>query len=273
MAFRLLLAAAAMVLLAGCATSPVLVPNGPPAGPEQPLPASLQAAPELTARAIVERATAAAGGETWRRPRTLKLTGYGVFYDKTGKATVHERYEMYRVYPAWKGAAHAADGKVRIQSFSNGKPALLLAFDGKQSYTAAGPQPPSEADRQWSENFGFGSIRFALDEGYALSRVADDLIDGRPAFKVKLTDPSGGETFFGIAQDTYQVLWVGFTTPRGWHERTYSDFYQKPGVSWVQPGRIRLLYNGVKQNEIIWRDFEVNADMADDLFVVPAPRP
>jgi hypothetical protein len=67
----------------------------------------------------------------------------------------------------------------------------------------------------------------------------------------------------------YAVLSVGFATPRGWHERIYSNFYQKPGLSWVQPGRIRLYYNGVKQNEIVWRDFKLNEAMPDGLFTGP----
>ena len=51
---------------------------------------------------------------------------------------------------------------------------------------------------------------------------------------------------------------VGFETPRGWHERRYSEFYSRPGLSWSQPGRVRLFYNGIKQNEVIWTDFGVD---------------
>jgi hypothetical protein len=234
--------------------------------------ASLSSNPELSAREIVSRATAAAGGDSWRRPKTLKLTGYAVFY-RDGKATVHERYEFDRVYPEFKPDAHRADGKVRIRSFVGGKPGINLAFDGVRSYTAAGPQPPSEADKQWAENFGFGVIRFALDDGYKLERLPDDLVDGRAAYVVFVIDPAGGKAQFAIRQKDFAVVRVGFRTDRGWHERIYSDFYSKRGVSWVQPGRIRLFYDGVKQNEIIWRDFELNAPMPDDLFVISAPKP
>jgi hypothetical protein len=244
----------------------------PPPGPDQPLIASLPTAPELSARTIVERATAAAGGETWRRPKTLKLTGYAVFY-RDGKPTVHERYEFNRVFPEFKPDAHRADGKVRIRSTSGAKPGINLAFDGARSYTAAGLQPPSEADKQWAENFGFGVIRFALDDGYKLERLADDLVDGAAAFVIVVIDPAGGKTQFAIRQKDFAVVRVGFRTDRGWHERIYSDFWTKPGVSWVQPGRIRLFYDGVKQNELIWRDFELNAPMSDDLFVIAAASP
>lgn len=233
-------------------------------------PGTIAANPALDGREIVARAHAAAGGETWVRPRTLHLIGEGVFYSTNGMER-HERYEMWRVYPPDPGAAHAANGRVRIQSWRGGETAILLAFDGERSYTAAGPQPQSEADQQWSDNFGFGVIRYALDEGFRVERVPDDLIDGRPAYVVRIADPQGQQTLFSIAQDDYAVLRVGFATPRGWHERTYSDFFRRPGVSWVQPGRVRLTYNGVKQNEIFWRDFVLNGEMPEDLFVIQAP--
>jgi hypothetical protein len=68
------------------------------------------------------------------------------------------------------------------------------------------------------------------------------------------------------------VLYAGFDTPRGWHERRYSDYYKKNGGPWAQPRRVRLYYDGVKQNEIVWTDFEVNADMSGVVFAVEAPR-
>jgi hypothetical protein len=67
------------------------------------------------------------------------------------------------------------------------------------------------------------------------------------------------------------VLYAGFDTPRGWHERRYSDYYRKKGGPWAQPRRVRLYYDGVKQNEIIWTDFEVNADMSGVDFAAAAP--
>jgi hypothetical protein len=231
---------------------------------------ALSAAEAPSARDIIARAQAAAGGETWVRPRAVLMRGFAVFYTPQGTET-HERYDMWRVYPAQKGSAHAADGKVRIESWHEGKRVRLLTFDGQRSYTLAGPQPPSEADKQWSENFGFGVIRFALDEGFRQERLPDDSVEARPAFVVRIIDPAGQPTLFAIAKDDYAILKVAFDTSRGWHERLYSGFFRKPGVSWVQPGLVRLYYDGVKQNEIHWTDFELDHPMPDELFVVPAP--
>ena len=114
-------------------------------------------------------------------------------------------------------------------------------------------------------------LRNALDEGWTQTRKQDRLIDGTPTFMVALTDPSGGETLFGIRQADSALLYVGFDTPRGWHERRYSHFYSKPGMSWVQPGRVRLFYDGVKANEAIWTDFDLSGDFDDAVFRVTAP--
>lgn len=221
----------------------------------------------LSAREIVARAQAAAGGETWIHPRTLLMRGHAVFYTPQGPEH-HERYDMWRVYPRQKGMAHAADGKVRIESRFNGKCVRLVSFDGQRSYTLEGPQPPSEADKQWSENFGFGVIRFAIEPGFRQERLPDDSVEGRPVYVVRIIDPSNQVTLFSIAKDDYAILRLGFDTSRGWHERLYSNFFKKPGISWVQPGLVRLYYDGVKQNEIIWTDFELDRPMPDALFVV-----
>ena len=239
--------------------SVMLGSNAPAANAEEGVP--------ISARGIVARAQTAAGGETWIHPQTLLMRGHAVFYTPRGVER-HERYDMWRVYPKQKGMAHAADGKVRIESRHQGRCARLITFDGQRSYTLEGPQPPSEADKQWSENFGFGVIRFAIEPGFRQERLPDDSVDGRPVYVVRIIDPSNQVTLFSIAQDDYAILRLGFDTSRGWHERLYSNFFRKPGISWVQPGLVRLYYDGVKQNEIIWTDFELDRSMPDALFVV-----
>lgn len=238
----------------------------PPPGPDRPLIGARMDQPNLSARTIVERATAAAGGESWRRPTTLYLEGYGTFYAADGTPLINESHRMWRVYPAFKPDAHNADGKVRIESIRGGQVVNYTAFDGARSYGLNGLLPPSAADTQWAENFGFGVIRYALDDGYSLARQPDDLVDGQPVYRIEVTGTNGAKTTFGIAYRSFQILSVGFATPRGWHERIYSEFFTKRSINWVQPGRVRLYYNGIKQNEIVWRDFKLNETMTDDLF-------
>jgi hypothetical protein len=275
----LLLVVACVALASACATPQVnmtaeVAPSAPgvasgPASLSAPLPGARQANPELSARTIVERATQAAGGETWRRPQTLLLEGHAIFYAPDGRELVNQRHLFWRVYPEIKPDAHAADGKVRIESWRDGQLVTFLAFDGARTYGPNGALPPLDADRQWAENFGFGVIRFALDPDYALARKPDDLVDGHPVYRIEVTGPSGDKTLFGIGIADYAIRSVGFATPRGYHERIYSDFWRAPGLSWTQPGRIRLTYDGVKQNELVWTRLTLNQPMDDRLFDTP----
>ena len=239
---------------------------------EKSFPGQIPAAPETVAAQILEKAFAAAGGESWRRPSSLMLDGYAIMY-RDGAAIRYERYAMWRVYDWNKREAHAADGKVRIEGWKDGKTALLLMFDGEKTYDMNGPVADQSANASWASNFGFGAIRHALDEGWTAKRLPDDWMDGRAVHMIELKDPTGGVTRFGIDAKNYQVLYAGFDTPRGWHERRYSDFFAKKGVSWSQPARVRLYYDGVKQNEIVWTDFELNRPMPDELFRPSASTP
>jgi hypothetical protein len=257
-----------LVFIVGLLACSNLAHARPPSGPDRPMPGARMENPALSARLIVERATAAAGGQTWRRPRSLYLEGYGTFYNPDGTHVINESHRMWRIYPDFKPDAHNADGKVRVESQRRGEVVSYLAFDGTRSYGLTGLLPPSAADTQWAENFGFGVIRFALDDGYKVARQPDDLVDGQPVFRIEVTGANGSKTLFGIARANYQILSVGFATPRGWHERIYSQFFKKRGIDWVQPGRVRLYYNGVKQNEIVWRDFKLNEPISDGLFGV-----
>ena len=178
---------------------------------------------------------------------------------------------MWRVFTDEKGDAHAASGKLRIEAWRGDEPALLLAFDGRTSYDRNGPMLDQSANALWSSNFGFGAIRNALDEGWSQQRRPDDLVDGEPAYLVELTDPTGGKTLFGIRQSDHAIVYVGFDTPRGWHERRYSHFFSKPGSPWVQAGRVRLFYDGVKSNEAIWTDYRIGEAFDDSQFRIEAP--
>lgn len=239
-----------------------------PANSGNGLPTLFQASTTLSAADIMQKAQAAAGGETWVNPKSLAMSGYAVFY-KNGVPVKHEVHNMWRVYDRVKSDAHRADGKVRIESLRDGKPVINISFDGTTTYTANGPQPASAADTQWASAFGFGVGRHAFDPGYSLERLADDLVDGHPVYTVKITTPAGSSTHFWLAQNNYAILKIGFDTPRGWHERIYSNFFKNAETDWQQPGRVRLYYDGVKSNEVIWLSFEINKDHPDCLFTLP----
>lgn len=226
--------------------------------------------PELSAAEILARAHRAMGGPQWVRPGALRLTGYNIIQTPAGPV-IWDDYQMIREFGDAKTAAHNASGKVRIEARMSGEIALLLTFDGVHTYNQHGRLEDTSANETWANSFGFGAIRHGLDEGWAQSRKPDRLIAGEPAHMIELTDPSGKTTLFGIRSADSRVVYVGFNTPRGWHERYYAQFFSKPGEDWVQAGRVTLVYNGVVANEAIWTDFETGGDYPDALFRVEAP--
>ncbi len=224
---------------------------------------------KMTARDIVAKAIEQAGGEAWRGARTMHMKGIatlyrGGTYDKVTEAT---RYEMWRVYAAANNNAHQANGKFRLDSEKDGHILFQSAFDGQQAYDANGPiANADDGRRDESGAYGFGIIRFALNEGFKLERLADDQVEGNPAQFVKITDPTGGVTIFGVDMRDYSIRTVEYDTSRGWHQRIYSDFETKANPGFRQATRVRFYYNGVKTVDAKWQTWTVNEPISDTVF-------
>jgi hypothetical protein len=221
---------------------------------------------------IVQAAHRAAGGKLWQQPKSLHMQGSATLFQDGAfnRKAQASSYEMWRVFPAWNSAAHSASGKVRIDAKAGAKTLFQIAFDGSHTYSQMGLQPDVKASEEWSESFGFGIIRFALGKGFKQQRLADDLVDGRLCFTVLITDPQSTDTTFWIAQDDFAIRKVGFDTPKGWHERVYSDFFRLDN-GWLQPGRVRLTYRGRLSSDIRWQKAEVNVRIPERVFVLPTP--
>jgi hypothetical protein len=222
----------------------------------------------LDAETILERATEAAGGERWANARTLTLSGAAVFYGPAGPEprSRASSYRMWRVFDPARTAAHGAEGKVRILACDGARQLFTVGYDGQTTWTERGVTPKAEADAFWAANFGFGIIRHARQPGFKAERVPDDSIGRHPLYMVRLTDPAGQITLFGIDQQSFAIRTMGFMTPKGWHVRTYDDFYRLPGSRWLQARHVTLYYNGVKANEVFWRDAVVDQPIPDGTF-------
>ena len=231
---------------------------------------SLHAAEPLTAREIVERAHAAAGGQAWLRAATNIMRGHATLCrDGRPEACVTaDRYEMYRVYPTELRQAHAGSGKFRLDAYSDGRILFQIAFDGERSYDQNGPVSGPRAATDEGTGFGFSAIRFALAEGFRVERLTDDQVAGHPCFFVRVTDPSGQTTVFGIDQADFSIRSAAWQSPRGWHQRLYSDFYRVGTAGFLQPGRVRHFYDGVKGVDIRWTSAEIGTPIADSVFVL-----
>lgn len=225
----------------------------------------------LSARDIVARAHQAAGGNAWLKAGTNVMRGHAeLCRDGRPDACVRaDRYEMYRVYPVELRQAHAGSGKFRLDARSGDRVLFQMAFDGQRSYDQNGPVDGPRAESDEGTGFGFSAIRFALEEGFGVERLLDGDVDGRPCHTVRVTDPSGQKTLFGIDRESFHILSAAWQSPRGWHERRYSEFYRVGTEGFLQPGRVRHYYEGVKSVDIFWTSAEIGKPIPDATFVLP----
>ena len=103
---------------------------------------------------------------------------------------------------------------------------------------------------------------------YKIERLPDDSVDGQLTHTVKVIDTVGEFTQVSVRKSDARIVRIVFATPRGLHDRIFSEFFTKPGVKWVQPGRVRSYINGVKEAEFTYSDFNIGQKMDDKLFVI-----
>lgn len=237
--------------------------------------ATISPAKAESPRAIIEAAVSAHGGDLWLEPGTLFLSGHAVFFssDSTDPRLRVDDYKMWREFDADRKVAHGADGKVRIRAQTGERIVFEVGFDGETTWNERGIVPREEADAFWASNFGFGIIRSALHDGFTLEAAPARVLGGHDIDLVRIIDPQGGATLFGIDRESHFIRYMAFRTPRGWHERLYDDFIRLPDSGWVQARTVTLLYDGVKSNTVYWEKVEVGAPLDAQIFAAPAPLP
>ena len=230
---------------------------------------SLQiSAQELTPLEIAKKTIAASGGENWRRPKTLQLSGNATLYwnDKAYKITT---YKMWRVFPDENEAARSANGKVRFDAFEGDKLFFQISFDSKNTVQFLSDEAKKQEELlKWSNNFGFSIFRFVENKDFQIIRLPDDKIDGFPCYFIKIIDPKKTETIFGVDRKTFFIRYAAFKTPIGFHQRIYSDFKMNKNPQFNQPRSLRIFVEGVKIADVYWSDFKVNEPIADEVFVI-----
>jgi hypothetical protein len=223
-------------------------------------------AQELTALEIARKTIAASGGETWRRPKTLRLSGTATLF-WSGKAFRMTSYKMWRVFPDENDAARNASGKVRFDAFEGDKLFFQIAFDGKNTFQNLSDEAKRQEELlRWGNNFGFSIFRFVESEGFWLARLPDDKIDNHPCYFIKIIDPKKTETIFGVDKKSFFIRYAAFKTPIGFHQRIYDQFKWHKNPRFIQPQSLRVFTEGVKIADVFWSDFAVNEPIPDEIF-------
>lgn len=222
----------------------------------------------LTPLEIAKRTITASGGETWRRPKTLVLSGTAVLY-WNGKVHSMSDYRMWRVFPSENDSAHTANGKIRFDALEGRSVFFRLKFDGtKQSQELSEAAKENEETLKLNNNFGFSIFRFVENPDFQLVRMPDDKVDGHPSYFFKIIDAKKSETVFAVDRKTFYIRYAAFQTPMGLQQRYYDDFVKVKGVDFIQPRSLRIYNNGVKTTEVFWKEFKVNEAIDDAVFAV-----
>ena len=225
-------------------------------------------AQELTPLEIAKKTIAASGGETWRRPKTLQLSGTATLY-WSGQIYRMTDYRMWRVFPDENDSAHTANGKIRFDAMEGDKVFFRLAFDGKtQMQVLSDAAKLNEETLRLNNNFGFSIFRFVENPEFALLRLPDDKIDGHPCYFFKITDAKKSETIFAVDKKTFYIRYAAFQTAISLQQRYYDDFVKVKGVNFIQPRSLRIYNNGAKTTEVFWTNYKVNEPIADEIFTI-----
>ncbi|MCC5866559.1 MAG: hypothetical protein JJU31_15665 [Wenzhouxiangella sp.] len=213
-----------------------------------------------SAEEIIAFATESAGGDRWRLARTNIMRGHATLCrDGQVAACVHaDSYQMWRQYPEDMSDPHAGTGMFRLDAHIGERILFQTSFDGEHSWTHEGRVPAEQASVDQQSNFGFSAIRFAGREGFPVERLIDDMIDGHSSYTVRVHDPAGGSTLFWIDQDSGMVRAAAWPTPRGFHQRVYSEHYLVDPPGFKQPGRVRLYYDGVMTADVYWTEATID---------------
>ncbi len=235
--------------------------------------ASPPAGAERSAEEIIAYATIAAGGKHWRLAETNIMRGHATLCrDGRPAACVQaDHYQMWRQYPRDISDPHAGTGKFRLDAFSGDQVLFQASFDGEHSWTHQGRVPDNQAREDQQSNFGFSAIRFAGRDGFPVERLVDDLIDGHACYAVRVGDPAGGSTLFWIDQVTGMIRAAAWPTPRGFHQRVYSDHYRVDPPGFQQPGRVRLYYDGVMTADVYWSEASIDEPIDATWFRLDQP--
>lgn len=94
---------------------------------------------------------------------SLELNGTAIFYGPTGHEPSSRAtdYRMWRVLDPDRGAAHGAEGQMRIIACGGKRQIFTVGLDGVTTWTERGVTPKAEANAFWASRFGFGIIRHA----------------------------------------------------------------------------------------------------------------
>jgi outer membrane lipoprotein-sorting protein len=239
----------------------------------RPVPKALTLAAALFAHAalcqsldeISARALAASGGaKALTAVKTVRMTGRISFGTEPASPIV---VEMKR------------PGKIRAElAFAKGP--FMQVFDGKTGWVVSpfkeGPQPiemsPAET-RDVAETADFDGVFLEPKRrGISLELLGREMVEGKPAIKLRVTWKNGVERILDIDAASYlKVKWegaLGDPAAKNVQESVFSDYREAGGIRLPFMIRSHAKAGGADQ-EIVFEKIEVNVPLDDARFTRP----
>jgi hypothetical protein len=171
-----------------------------------------------------------------------------------------------------------APDKLRVETTIQDKK-VIQGFDGRTAWwlnpmLAAGVQEmPGEQAALFREQAEFADPLVAYKEkGYGLELVGREDMDGKPAFKLKLSKSAGKEIYFyldgesGVVLKSSRAMAPGESAPVA--EIVYTDYRPVDGL--LVPFAIENRAGGKTQARLVLETVAFNPAVGDGLFAMPA---
>ncbi len=231
----------------------------------------VQATPDQEARAVIQKAVQALGGDTAAaRLQTMRTKAQGSLSLNEQSATFAVEFTTH------------SPGRARMDmeiSVGDAKINLTRARNGDQAWETINGQTHDLDPRQKAEILAWGRLFDARnllpllkDKAYTLAPLGEIQVNGRPAVGVKVS--AKGQTDLDLYFDKTTMLLVKSArwslTPAGKEvslEILYSDYKDSDGVK--QPMTHRLLHDGKKFIDMEVTEVRLVDKIADEEFAKP----
>ncbi|HZT29340.1 MAG TPA: hypothetical protein VFA33_05630 [Bryobacteraceae bacterium] len=243
--------------------------------------AGAQTAAQARGKRVIDEVLAAMGGDHYLAMRNRIESGraYSFYREQISGLSLAKIYTRYLIRP--EPPVPGFLGVREREAFGkSGEPAILFT-DGKGyeiTFRGARPLPADQIERFKDSTLHniFYILRQRLGEpGLLFESRGIDLVDNQPCEVVDITDADNRTTTVYFNQDTKlpsrQVYYRRnpITKERD-EELTVFSKYRDVGGGVMWPHAIRRERNGEKIYEIFSDGVQINQDMTDDLFTLPA---
>ena len=228
---------------------------------DTPAPANARAVDALVARNIAARG----GAEAWQGVSSLRLTGQM----DLGQG-MHVPYVLEQKRPGKMCLEFVFDDETAVQCADGNSGWKVAPFRGRTS-----PEPMTEAElRETADSSDlYGLLYDYAARGHVVELQGREQVEGRDAFKLKVTLPRGGVRWLYLdAETALEVKLEALRTIAGREfrvETRYSDWQESDGL--LIAHRQETLTVGDKESHFLTVDsVSVNPPLDDSRFAMPA---